>query len=268
MATVSQITANRANAQMSTGPATETGKAASARNSLSHGLSSQTFVVLPHEDPAAYDHLLEALRSEHAPATPTEDLLVADMAQSRWKLERIAGMERELLNGAAEPPEGGASALARWFQQDCGHEQALLKLNRYENSARRVFYSALATLRRLRVEKQNEAKLQALEEGRAFHRKMDACLNSSFPWAARLDTLRGKATAAEPIASETACEPSPKPSVEAATANNKTNPMPPKLRMEWDRHKRRDPLFDPHFDRTQLSKDLRNWFEKNPHARP
>jgi hypothetical protein len=44
--------------------------------------------------------------------------------------------------------------------------------------------------------------------------------------------------------------------------------MPQSLRTEWDRHKRRDPLFDPHFDRSQMSKDLRKWFEKNSDARP
>jgi hypothetical protein len=80
--------------------------------------------VLAHEDSAVYEQLLEALHTEYSPATPTEEMLVTDMAQSRWKLQRIAGMERELLNGTAESSEDGAPALARWFQQDCAREQA------------------------------------------------------------------------------------------------------------------------------------------------
>ena len=40
MSTSEQIAADRANSQLSTGPKTETGKAAAARNSIRHGLAS------------------------------------------------------------------------------------------------------------------------------------------------------------------------------------------------------------------------------------
>ena len=72
--------ANRRNAQNSTGPKTPEGKAASAQNATSHGLSS-SFTVLPHEDHDAYAQLLEALHQEHIPATEHEKFLVAQMAE-------------------------------------------------------------------------------------------------------------------------------------------------------------------------------------------
>ena len=45
-----QIEANRRNALLSTGPKTETGKKASRRNALRHGLTAET-VVAELEDP-------------------------------------------------------------------------------------------------------------------------------------------------------------------------------------------------------------------------
>ena len=49
MSTQAQLAANQANAQLSTGPNTEEGKAASSRNNLTHGLTYRggMFVLLP-----------------------------------------------------------------------------------------------------------------------------------------------------------------------------------------------------------------------------
>ena len=46
---------NKANAQHSTGPVTEEGKAASARNSTKHGIFAQTTTLLPGESQEVYD---------------------------------------------------------------------------------------------------------------------------------------------------------------------------------------------------------------------
>jgi len=71
MATAAQISANRANAQRSTGPCTPAGKAVSARNSTRHGFRSQS-VLLPGDDPAEYDALLAELREHFDPTDLTE----------------------------------------------------------------------------------------------------------------------------------------------------------------------------------------------------
>ena len=63
MTTEAKIEANRANAQHSTGPRTEEGKAASSRNALKHGLTSFT-VLLPTEDPAEYVRIATTLAAD------------------------------------------------------------------------------------------------------------------------------------------------------------------------------------------------------------
>ena len=59
MAIAAQIEANRLNAQRSTGPKTERGKARARRNAITHGMTARIIMpVLPQEDPKE----LEALR--------------------------------------------------------------------------------------------------------------------------------------------------------------------------------------------------------------
>ncbi len=78
-----QLYANQANAQLSRGPKTPEGKAASARNHFSHGLTGE-FTVLPWENQEEFNNLLVGLRDEHKPATLTENLLIGKMAQAAW----------------------------------------------------------------------------------------------------------------------------------------------------------------------------------------
>ena len=72
---------NRANAQHSTGPRSESGKQRSALNALTHGLTART-AVLPSEDPAAYEQHHRQFLDEHRPATPTETQLVHELADT------------------------------------------------------------------------------------------------------------------------------------------------------------------------------------------
>src|SRR5260221_2096664 len=72
MSSQRQIDANRLNAQKSTGPSTPEARAAVGLNSLKYGLYAET-LILPGEDPAAFEALLDRLDAEHQPATPTEE---------------------------------------------------------------------------------------------------------------------------------------------------------------------------------------------------
>jgi hypothetical protein len=75
MSTQRQIEANRRNAQKSTGPTSVTGKAASSMNALKTGIHAKS-LVLPTEDPAELDELVEdSYRSFH-PTTPEARCLV------------------------------------------------------------------------------------------------------------------------------------------------------------------------------------------------
>src|SRR5580700_7388715 len=97
---------NRANSQHSTGPKTEEGKRRSPLNSLRHGLTGQ-IVVLPNEDLDAYHHV----KSINA-----ESNLVQALADTLWRLNRIAVLETNLLTLAIErnpDPIPGSSEQAR-----------------------------------------------------------------------------------------------------------------------------------------------------------
>ena len=81
MTTDRQIEANRLNAQHSTGPTTPEGRAAVRLNGLKYGLYAET-LILPGEDPAEFDALVDRLDSEHQPATPTEEIFVSQIAMA------------------------------------------------------------------------------------------------------------------------------------------------------------------------------------------
>jgi hypothetical protein len=87
-ASASQLEANRRNAQLSTGPATDTGKTASARNAISHGLTSK-HPVLPSESTEQYQQHLESYVEIYRPVGFEQIQMVAELADLRWRLRRV-----------------------------------------------------------------------------------------------------------------------------------------------------------------------------------
>ena len=70
MSTEKQLVANRANAQRSTGPRTEAGKAVSSCNAWKHGLTAAR-ALMPGEDPAEYEDFARApARGDRADRSP------------------------------------------------------------------------------------------------------------------------------------------------------------------------------------------------------
>jgi hypothetical protein len=66
-------------------------------NALKHGILAQ-LAVLPHEDKAQFDELLEALIIEHNPAGPTEMHLVEELASIIWRKRRVLLAEGATIN--------------------------------------------------------------------------------------------------------------------------------------------------------------------------
>jgi hypothetical protein len=139
MSTAAQILANRTNAQQSTGPTTEAGKATSSRNSLKHGLASSQLII-PGESQSAFDAFEDALISEHRPSTPTEMLLVQDMAKYHWLLDRALSMQ----STAIGMEHGLVPA-------------TLAVLIRYQTANQRAFDNAFATLLSLKKQAAKDA---------------------------------------------------------------------------------------------------------------
>ena len=135
------------------GPQTPQGKVISSQNALSHGLTSAK-LVLPWENQAEFDHLLNGLLAEHQPATITEEIMVKKMAEQYWRLIRARNKEHFFYSNCP-PPDADPEEHARW-------EKALLLTQRYATRHERAFHKCLSTLRTLQKERRaREAEAQA-----------------------------------------------------------------------------------------------------------
>ena len=76
---------NRRNARRSTGPKTAAGKERSKFNALKHGLDART-VVLPTEDPEAFEGRLEDWKAGLKPRNAVEDYLVEHAVELSWQM--------------------------------------------------------------------------------------------------------------------------------------------------------------------------------------
>jgi hypothetical protein len=103
-----QVEANRRNAQHSTGPKTEEGKAASAMNALKHGLTATT-PVLPTEDPDDRARFRDRLLDDLAPVGALEERLAEEVLDLSWRLRRATNLELGVL------ARGVASADERFY---------------------------------------------------------------------------------------------------------------------------------------------------------
>ena len=135
-----QLTANRANAQLSTGPKTEAGRAISSQNRTTHGLARHNgaFILLSTEDPNGFEALKASLADEHQPSTETESILVNTMAESHW----LANRAQTLQNTCLDPQTGQIT------------DAALFSLYlRYQTTHTRAFHKSLNDLLKLRSER-------------------------------------------------------------------------------------------------------------------
>ena len=96
MATPSQIHANRLNAQHSTGPRSDQGKAASRFNALKHGIEARSLVI-PGEDPAELEALALDYHAQFLPVGPLEDYLVDTLVQADWNRRRYTRVEAQII---------------------------------------------------------------------------------------------------------------------------------------------------------------------------
>src|SRR5688500_18734298 len=94
-----QRQANRRNGHLG-GPKSQHGKRRSRRNSLRHGLTSTTLVVLTEENGSEYEEILRGFRESLQPGGALEDALVARLAQTHWRGLRSRRVETGMLNSS------------------------------------------------------------------------------------------------------------------------------------------------------------------------
>ena len=153
MSTTKQTAASRANGAKSKGPVTPEGKLVSSRNSTRHGLFAET-IVLEAEDTGRFIELVESLFQEHNPRTPTERLLVENIAAARWRQWRIWGMQKVafdyevgLPSTTSDPPLRAVLAWRNSAESIRTHELLL----RYEIALDRQISRSLLRLQQLQA---------------------------------------------------------------------------------------------------------------------
>jgi cell division protein FtsB len=171
-----RLTANRSNAQLSTGPKTPEGKAKSALNAVKTGLTGRT-VVLPTDDTAAYRQHLDRIFSDLVPAPGAESALVQTIADTEWRLLRIAPLEaslyaigrRELAHTVSDEPDPltrEALLLGNIFVIYRRDLNNLALQERRLRNQRKADLADLQALQKERLDREKEASRQRANEVR------------------------------------------------------------------------------------------------------
>jgi hypothetical protein len=178
MTSPKQVSANQANAQHSTGPTSEAGKAKSSLNAVKSGLTGMT-VLLPAEDAVLYEANIAALTAQYSPVGPAEQRLVQAIADAEWRLKRIPGLELGIYaTGYSEfaplflsEPEHLRSTMTRSKTYET-YEKQLRNLQLQEGRIRRHRKSDIDELLALQARREAEAK--------ATHENQVAVATASF----------------------------------------------------------------------------------------
>ena len=183
-----KIEANRANAQLSTGPKSVAGRAKSSMNAVKTGLTGRT-VLLTTDDTAAYQELVKRFQNRYQPATDEERELTQQLADTEWRLLRISTLEtgiyaigrRELASQfEKEDPEIAASMLeAQIFLL---YQRPLNNLSIQENRLRRSFHKTEAKLMELQKPRKDLAARQLGEATNVFLERRKS--GEPFDWKA------------------------------------------------------------------------------------
>ena len=218
MATEAQVRANRLNAQKSTGPRTEAGKAVVAQNAVRHGLLAEK-TVISGEDPGQFESYRAQLLAELHPAGAMEAILAERIVGLAWRLRRADRLQAEVFDtllardgrplarsirasdysGSEDGPDPRDSALGRVTLKDFTNYRVIDRLGTYE---RRIEYSLYRTM----------AELEKVRRLRTI----------------TLPAETPNPEPAETAADESSCETKPiSPAADAGTANaDRTPPRP------------------------------------------
>lgn len=150
--TTAQLAANRANAQLSTGPRTESGKAASSQNARSHGLTARELVVEP-EELDIFAGFVADHRASLQPQGSIEEALFDMILHALWNMRRIRRLETPLLRSMHSPmPDPDATS-------------KLDRYARYYQRFERSFHRSLKELRTLQTHRAVSGVVQVEESG-------------------------------------------------------------------------------------------------------
>jgi len=149
--------ASRENGQKSHGPVSPEGKAKSALNAVRCNLTSNHVILTAEDAPRYHTHITD-YQTQFQPIGPEECALVQSIADLRWRLNRIPGIEQSILvtegaNIIAENPIYAAPAahLALEREVRLRHEKELRNLALQEHRLARRREREAAELERLQI---------------------------------------------------------------------------------------------------------------------
>jgi hypothetical protein len=156
----------RANGAKSRGPKSAATREISSRNSLKHGLSACSTILLACESRAEFDLMLAEYNSIHLPATPEENGLVREMVAARWRIQRLWTAETSLidLEMIRQQPEveknfpnaDSGILLGVSIRSLADESRCLSLISRYESRLNRIHERARRTLRELQKARKNQ----------------------------------------------------------------------------------------------------------------
>jgi len=190
MSTQKQVKANRQNAQKSTGPRTDQGKAAVSQNAVKHGLFAQSLIY--GENEGDYEAFHEKFFAKLDPVGAVELFLAERAANLAWRLKRAERMQNEVIedmigrlvttnparrrredyyyNKGRRPDEPGVDLdelpLGRIANSDWSCNRVLDRMLMYERRIENSFHKTMHELERQKLIRQVE---QQYEPEQAIH---------------------------------------------------------------------------------------------------
>jgi hypothetical protein len=101
MASPAQINANRANALLSTGPATPETKSAVRHNAIKYGIHAESLII-PGEDPEEFEAFKEFQLDAWHPQDTAEQQCVDQLTTTLWRLNRLENAEAQIWASSME----------------------------------------------------------------------------------------------------------------------------------------------------------------------
>lgn len=165
--------ANRANAQHSTGPTTPEGKAVSSLNAVKTALTGRT-VLLPTDDAADYEAHVAGYDKQLRPIGSVECTLVNSIADTDWRLTRIAGLEMAIF------AQGRLQFAEEFKDQDAALRASLIDLRTLTVNEKQLRNLHLQEARLHRRRQKDADELRRLQQEREKHEVEELQLAAKF----------------------------------------------------------------------------------------
>ncbi len=160
-----QLAANRANAQLSSGPTSPEGRAKSSLNAVKTGLTGRT-VLLPSDDAPEYERHLRAYTDDFQPVGQREADLVQSIADTIWRLKRIPSLE------AAVFAQGHIEFAEAFNQHEPALRAGMIEVQTFIKYEKQLRNLQLQESRLVRRREKETAELRQLQQERE-HKKQE-----------------------------------------------------------------------------------------------